>query len=268
MTTDHMRAFRFQEEVLARTSTRTMPLPWGTAYFNDDFPLRYDANMAIADRPLGGATADDVAGALDDAYEGFRHREVEFASAVDADAIAMGLAEHGYSVEGLVVMVLRRGSDRESDLAATEELTFDDYRPLSLEIHARQPWSSDPAVAQSMAEFRKVLADGIGARFFGQRVDGALAGSCELYVMGDTAQIEDVNTLEEFRGRGIARNVVLRAAREASEAGASFVFLFADVDDWPRHLYSRLGFDDVGQSRLFMRTPEGDTSGRPENASP
>ena len=144
MTTDHMRAFLFQEQVLARTSTRTTPLPWGTAYFNDDFPLRYDANMAIVGRPLGGATAEDIARALDDAYEGFRHREVEFASAVDADAIALGMAEHGYSVEGLVVMVLRRGSDRESDLAATEELTFDDYRPLSLEIHARQPWSSDP----------------------------------------------------------------------------------------------------------------------------
>ena len=55
MTSDHLRAFRFQEAVLARTSTRTMPIPWGTAYFNDDFPLRYDANMAIVDRPLGDA---------------------------------------------------------------------------------------------------------------------------------------------------------------------------------------------------------------------
>jgi ribosomal protein S18 acetylase RimI-like enzyme len=260
MTTDHLRAFRFQEAVLARTSTRTMPLPWGTAYFNEDFLLRYDANMAIVDRPLGDATAEDVARILDEAYEGFRHREVEFASAVDADAIAMGMAEHGYGVEGLVVMVLRREADREPDLTATEELTFEDYRPLSHEIHLRQPWSSDPAVAQNMAEFRKVLADEVGARFFGQRVDGVLAGSCELYVMGDTAQIEDVNTLEEFRGLGIARNVVLRAAHEAREAGATFVFLFADVDDWPRHLYTRLGFDDVGESRLFLRTPEGDRS--------
>jgi ribosomal protein S18 acetylase RimI-like enzyme len=260
MSTDHVRAFRFQQDVLARTSTRTMPLPWGTAYFNDDFPLRYDANMAVADRALGGASADDVARTLDDAYEGFRHREVEFASATDADAVAMGLAGHGYAVERLLVMAIRREADREPDIAATEELTYDDYRPLSLEIHARQPWSKDPAVARSMAEFRRVLFEGVGARFFGQRVDGTLAGSCELYVIGEAAQIEDVNTLEEFRGRGIARNVVLRAAQEAREAGATFIFLFADADDWPRHLYSRLGFDEVGQSRLFVRAPEGEGS--------
>ena len=51
---DGERAFAFQQRVLARTSTRTRPLPWGTAYFHDDFPLRYDANMAIVDRPLAG----------------------------------------------------------------------------------------------------------------------------------------------------------------------------------------------------------------------
>ena len=110
-----------------------------------------------------------------------------------------------------------------------------------------------------MAEFRRVLVEGVGARFFAQRLDGRIAGSCELYLEGDVAQIEDVNTLEEFRGRGVARNVVLRAAEEAARSGATFVFLFADEQDWPRHLYARLGFDEVGQSRLFTRWPEGTT---------
>jgi ribosomal protein S18 acetylase RimI-like enzyme len=257
---DHQRAFGFRREVLARTSTRTAALPWGTAYFHDDYPLRYDANMAIADRALGGATADDVAGALDEAYAAFGHREIEFASIADSDTVAMGLAGHGYAVERLTVMALRREADREPDTAATEELGYADYRPLSLEIHARQPWSSDPAIATSMAAFRGVLAEGVGARFFAQRIDGELAGSCELYVIGDIAQIEDVNTLEEFRGRGVARNVVLRAAQEARAAGATFVFLFADAEDWPRHLYVRLGFDEIGQSRLFTRSPGGEVS--------
>ena len=50
MTTDYERAFAFQTWVMARTSTRQEPIPWGTAFFHDGFPLRYDANMAIADR--------------------------------------------------------------------------------------------------------------------------------------------------------------------------------------------------------------------------
>ena len=45
---------------------------------------------------------------------------------------------------------------------------------------------------------------------------------------------------------------------EARAAGASLVFLFADANDWPQHLYGRLGFDVLGPSRLFTRLPEGE----------
>ncbi|MGH2540879.1 MAG: GNAT family N-acetyltransferase [Actinomycetota bacterium] len=258
MTTDYQRAFAFQTWVIHRTSTREQELPWGTAFFNDDYPLRYDATMAIADRPLGGATADDVAAALDAAFEGFRHREVEFASDADAAAIAMGMGEHGYAVEQMVVMSHRREPDRAPMPDAVEELGLAEVQPFTAEVTRREPWGREPGVAETMASFRTVLVDGVGARFFAQRIDGTIAGACELYVHGDVAQIEDVNTLEEFRGRGVARNVVLRAAEEARKAGATFVFLFADADDWPRHLYARLGFDDLGQSRLFRRWPEGE----------
>jgi ribosomal protein S18 acetylase RimI-like enzyme len=257
VTSDGERAFEFQQRVLARTSTRTRPLPWGTAYFHDDFPLRYDANMAVVDRPLAGASAADVAGALDDAYDGFRHREVEFASVADADSVAMGMAGHDYAAEHMVVMARRREPDRPPDLGAAEEVGLDEIRPFTAEVTRREPWGKEPGIAETMAEFRRVLVEGVGARFFAHRLDGRIAGSCELYLEGEIAQIEDVNTLEEFRGRGVARNVVLRAAEEAARCGATFVFLFADEQDWPRHLYARLGFDEVGRSRLFTRWPEG-----------
>ena len=257
MTSDGERAFEFQQRVLARTSTRTRPLPWGTAYFHDDFPLRYDANMAVVDRPLAGASAADVAAALDDAYDGFRHREVEFASVADADSVAMGMAGHDYAAEHMVVMARRHEPDRPPDLGAVEEVGLDEILPFTAEMTLREPWGKEPGIAETMAEFRRVLVEGVGARFFAQRLDGRIAGSCELYLEGEIAQIEDVNTLEEFRGRGVARNVVLRAAEEAARSGATFVFLFADEQDWPRHLYARLGFDEVGRSRLFTRWPEG-----------
>lgn len=256
MVSDHERAFAFQIDVMHRTSTREQSLPWGTAFFHDGFPLRYDANFAIADRPLGSTGADDVVTTLDDAYEGFRHREVEFASAGDADAIAMGMGEHGYAIERMLVMALRRDPDREPDLTAVDEVGLAEMRPFIVEVSRREPWGEEPGIGEIMASYRQVLVDGIGARFFAQSVDGRIAGSCELYVEGDVAQIEDVNTLDEFRQRGIARNVVLRAAAEARKQGATFIFLFADAEDWPRHLYARLGFDDIGRSCLFRRWPE------------
>jgi N-acetylglutamate synthase-like GNAT family acetyltransferase len=262
MTTDFERAFGFQKRVMERTSTREQELPWGTAFFHEAFPLRYDANMAIADRPLGAVTADEVVTLLDEVYEGFRHREVEFASVADADAIAMGMGEHGYAVEHLVVMAHRRDPDREPRADAVDELSTEELEPFAAEVARREPWGKEPGIAEMLASFRRVLVDGVGARFFGQRIEGQLAGACELYVEGDVAQVEDVNTLEEFRGRGVARNVVLRAVEEARAAGATLVFLFADAQDWPRHLYGRLGFDPIGRSRLFTRWPEHQAAGR------
>jgi N-acetylglutamate synthase-like GNAT family acetyltransferase len=267
MGSDHERAFSFQGDVMRRTSTREQSLPWGTAFFHDGFPLRYDANFAIADRPLGSTRADDVVATLDHAYEGFRHREVEFASADDADTIAMGMAEHGYAIERMLVMALRRDPDREPDLTAVDEVPLAEMRPFIVEVSRREPWGEEPGIAEMMASYRQVLVDGIGARFFAQHVGRQVAGSCELYVEGDVAQIEDVNTLEEFRGRGIARNVVLRATAEARKAGATFVFLFADAEDWPRHLYARLGFDEIGHSCLFRRWPQGQAPGRGDGLS-
>jgi ribosomal protein S18 acetylase RimI-like enzyme len=263
MTSDADRAFAFQRWVLESTSTRTQELPWGTAFFHNDFPKRYDANMVLCDRALGRDTVVEVDHTMERLFGDYVHREIEVRSEPDANRLAMGLAERGYAMERLVVMALRRPPDREGTPDVVEEVDLDTLRPLFLEITRREPWGTAPGIAEMLADFRRVLVDGIGARFFTQRVDGTPAGSCELYVHGDVAQIEDVGTLEEFRGRGIARNVVLRAADEARAAGASLIFLFADAEDWPRQLYDRLGFDEIARSRLFTRWPPGEAPFRP-----
>jgi ribosomal protein S18 acetylase RimI-like enzyme len=236
-------------------------LPWGTAFFHDDYPLKYDANMALLDRPLNGASVEQLDAEVESLYGAFRHRELEVRSEADADRLAMGLAERGYALERMVVMAHRREPDRPAATGSVEELDVTTTRPLYVQIVRREPWGKEPGIAETLADFHRVLVDGVGARIFGQRIDGQLAGSCELYVHGDVAQIEDVVTLEEFRGRGVARNVVTRAMETARLGGASLVFLFADADDWPQHLYERLGFDPIGRSRLFTRWPEGERVG-------
>ncbi len=69
------------------------------------------------------------------------------------------------------------------------------------------------------------------------------------------AQVEDVGTLPEHRGRGYASAVVLAAIAAAREHGADFVFLVADKEDWPKELYRRLGFDELGYYVKFV-SPE------------
>ena len=92
----------------------------------------------------------------------------------------------------------------------------------------------------------RVSAARAGTRFFAAELDGVLAGYCELYLHDGVAQVEDVNTLEGFRNRGAGRAFVLGAIAAARAAGADLVWLLADAEDWPQHLYATLGFEDVG----------------------
>lgn len=63
-----------------------------------------------------------------------------------------------------------------------------------------------------------------------------------LWSDGETAQVEDVYTRPEARGRGHARALVSHTAALAAAQGHTTVFLVADDDDTPKALYERLGF--------------------------
>ena len=67
------------------------------------------------------------------------------------------------------------------------------------------------------------------------------------------AQVEDVATLEAYRGRGLARATVSRAIEEARRAGADPIVIMADLDDWPWRLYEKLGFDRVAVEYTLLR---------------
>ena len=66
-------------------------------------------------------------------------------------------------------------------------------------------------------------------------------------------QVENVATLPEYRKRGLARALVLRAAAESQAAGNDLTFLVADADDWPQHMYEKLGFEAVGRCARFLK---------------
>ena len=97
-----------------------------------------------------------------------------------------------------------------------------------------------------------LIGERVEARFFTVVADGEVLSYTDLYQDGTDAQVEDVGTLPEHRGRGYATAVVLAAIAAAREGGAEFVFLVADKEDWPKELYRRLGFDTVGHYTKFF----------------
>jgi ribosomal protein S18 acetylase RimI-like enzyme len=254
---DRIEAFVRWEE--GATSSRTKVWRFGTALFHDEFPDRWDSNFLRVERPVGDATAGDIAVEADRLYAGFRHREVVVEDDAVGERLAPGFAERGWEVDRLVYMARRRASNRVPDAGSVEEVSFGDLRPVIVQANLVAHGGMSEEAATMLADFRPVLIDRIGARFFAARVDGQIAAYCELYVHEDVAEINDVNTLEPFRGRGLARALVTRAADEGVAAGAELVFLIADEADWPKDLYVKLGFDRVGRFWQFTRPPEGET---------
>ena len=72
---------------------------------------------------------------------------------------------------------------------------------------------------------------------------------------GRIAEVDDVATLPAFRNRGYGSAVTLRAVEEAVMAGHDLTFLIADDENWPKELYAKLGFEPIGRTWSFLRTP-------------
>jgi ribosomal protein S18 acetylase RimI-like enzyme len=241
----------------ATISDGSEPWRFGTALFDDRFPDRWDSNYLRADRPLAATSARELAEDADRIMSRFRHRQILVLDDADGERLAGGFADLGWEVDRLVYMVLRREPDGAPSALETIEVDLATIHPVIVEATVQGDWGMTRRDARMLADFRHVLVDRIGARFFATVVEGALAGYCELYVHDAVAQIEHVNTLARFRNRGAARAFVSRAIAEGRAAGAELFFLIADANDWPRELYGKLGFDPVGYFWQFLRPPEG-----------
>lgn len=257
MEADVIRIRRFERSVLERVSTRIEPFAWGTAFLDERFPKRWDSNFLHVERSLEGVGVEELVAEADRVLggAGLEHREFAGMADDDGERLAPELAALGWETDHLVVMAHRREPDRWNDDLA-EEIDVATARPALLELGRRQPWGrDDPDAVRSMADYRGVLAETVGARFFAVAIGRRIASLCELYTGDGVGQIEDVSTFEEDRGRGYARAVVLAAVHAAREAGCDLAYLRADETDWPKHLYAKLGFDPVERTWSFLKRP-------------
>ncbi len=146
-----------------------------------------------------------------------------------------------------------RGDAEPVDTSQVEDVDPSRLHRLREEIVREwQPGETDEAIAEMIgADF--LMWQAANGRTFGIEEDGEVVSSSQLYCGGRTAQVEEVATLPSHRGRGYAKAVVTRAVDVALAAGHEFVFLVADGDAWPKELYRRLGFEEVGSRFAFMR---------------
>ena len=217
---------------------RTASSSVGTAIYDDKVALRLDSNLLRVEQD---AEPEEV---LAEAKR-LERRMVVFRSTEVGERLAPFFAERGWLVRRHLLMAQLREPERSADLAIVKEVAEEELRPARQRVVANEPWGKPEVMAQLFAA-KHLIGERARSRFFSVKVDGEVASYSDLYQDGADAQVEDVGTLPEHRARGYATAIVLAAIEAARADGAEFVFLVADLDDWPKELYRKLGFEELG----------------------
>jgi ribosomal protein S18 acetylase RimI-like enzyme len=243
------RAAAFEELIRDRCVERVVETRFGPALFNDTLSTIWSLNVLRTERP-GDATADEIAAEADRVQAELAHRRIILPPG--AAVLEEGFRRLGWKPDHFLFMVYRGGGEP-ADTARVEEIEPGRLRRLREEIIREwQPDADEKTVSEmNAADLLQVKA--ANSRIFGIVEDGEVVSSAQLFSDGGTAQVEDVATLPAYRGRGHAKTLVTRAVEEAVAGNHEFIFLVAEGDDWPRKLYNRLGFEEVGSRFAFLK---------------
>jgi RimJ/RimL family protein N-acetyltransferase/GNAT superfamily N-acetyltransferase len=239
----------FQRFVAERVSDRNVPTRHGVARLVDVFPAVYDANYLSVEGAAAPAAV--LAEEAESVMEHCPHRRlsVEGGGAGLADELAM----LGFDLSTHLVLAHRREPDRLVDTSVVHEVTLETVEPAHTAATLSEPWG-ERWIAEQLNGVKRRVVEALPTRFFAAVVGDEIAGYCELRERGGVAQIEDVEVLEPYRGRGLGRAIVQRAVEEGRRSN-EVVWLEALADDWPRELYAKLGFDAVDRRDVYTRLP-------------
>ncbi len=256
MPTELDRALAFEKALRARCAERIVPFRFGRAYFNDSHPRVWYLNGLVVDGTMDVDPGELAAEAeLLHTDAGQAHRRCDVPDEAVGAKLERFFRRIGWKVDQELVMAHRGGGGRPADAPMVEEVAREDLLPLRAEISRAEPWGKDEDVVEEILDANHLWEEAANARYFTVRVEGSPVAAADLYSDGRIAQVEAVATLPTHRNLGHASAVVLRAVEEAQAAGHDLVFLDADAGDWPKELYTRLGFEEIGRTWSFLRTP-------------
>jgi GNAT superfamily N-acetyltransferase len=156
------------------------------------------------------------------------------------DAFDAMLAALGYVIKDPVHMYAVAVTDIVQPLDS--ERTFEAWPPLAVqaEIWAQGGIGLERMAIMDRARDPKTTLLG--------RVDDAPAGSAYVAITGDCAMIHAVEIAQTYRRNGLARDLMIAAARWAQAKGATYLTLVTTQENQAANaLYTSLGMTHVGQ---------------------
>jgi len=248
-----VRALDFIEQMTRRQATRTIPVAVGVdLVLNDDFPSSHVQNLVLA---TAGAAPAGVARALDHQAREGRHLHIHVLiddGGALGEEVSNTLRGRGLKPEPVEIMALTgslgEGPDDGIDVV---EVSGDDLDPVVARDWERELPNASSEVVQQLVGRRAAFEAAARTTYLAVMVDGAVVSRATLYSAAGVGQVEDVNTHPDHRGKGFARATVTHAARRLMAQGNDLIILEASVDDWPRLLYSKLGFTHMAPLPTF-----------------
>lgn len=236
------------DALLVELAGATTPVPGGLALRTEELPLVWSLNQVRIREPLELGQLLDIV-EEHQAHQPYRHVNVRPGALDPASEEVLRAA--GWRIEHEVVMVLRSRVPDGADARVTE-LSEDQ----ALELMAR--WLQEERGDTTEEGLDQVLEYNRreGRRFDERRLgvldeSGQPASVTKLRVDEGLAWVEDVYTVPSARRRGHARVLVGHAVDLALAGGCELVTIVADADDWPQHLYARIGFRPIGLAATF-----------------
>lgn len=226
--------------------------------FDADWPVSHTSNRVVVTADLPAEVgADEVLAFVDEAFAGraLTHRKVDVLDDAVGQRLTPGLLAAGYEPSPVLVMAAvstpSPGSGvivvevvEEPELAVLVESGWQLEAPDFTAETVRQLVGRRAAAPRAADVTRLAVRD---------VATGRLVSKADLLLRGAVAEIDDVLTLPDHRGRGYGSALVLEAVDRARRAGCDLVYLEAAEDDWPKDLYVRLGFETVGRIHEFSR---------------
>ena len=126
----------------------------------------------------------------------------------------------------------------EEDVAAVAALEAENFS---------RPWSYDA--------FFQTLSDENYIVLIAKETD-AFLGYCVLLCTGEEADITNVCTAPEARGKGVATEMMTALMEAGKERGVAEFFLEVRESNTPaRKLYTKLGFEEIGLRKNYYEEP-------------
>ena len=217
----------------------------------------WDANWVLIEK--AGLTVDEIIRIADEALAqaGMQHRTVVTLDPAEGGRLASGFEERGWEVDLGVYMVLSGVPDSDSAIEVAERRQ-EEILPLRRRLIGGDltVLGVDPeATTDQLLEWSERMGASDGDRWFVAPAGDEAMSACRLLSRDRIGQVEDVGTVSEARGQGLARAVTLAAMHASLAAGNELTYLAALANDWPRLFYARLGFEEVGNHCAFRRRP-------------